>query len=70
MIIALAGPLCSGKSTLALYLMKTYEFKIVNLYEIFAQELGPEESKEGGVTPEIIEKFFSGGFNHYSLYYR
>jgi len=70
MIIALAGPLCSGKSTLALYLMKTYEFKIVNLYEIFAQELGPEESKEG-VTPEIIEKFFSGVYNyHHSLYYR
>jgi dephospho-CoA kinase len=60
MIIALAGPLCSGKSTLAHYLMKTYEFKIVNLYDIFASEFGPEESKEN--TPENIEMLFSGIF--------
>ncbi len=40
MIIALAGPLCSGKAALAHYLNKTYGFTIVNLYEIFAQEMG------------------------------
>lgn len=58
MIIALAGPLCSGKASLAHYLNKTYGFTVVNLYEIFAQELGPLE--EVKVSSEIIERFFAG----------
>ncbi len=58
MIIALAGPLCSGKAALAHYLNKTYGFTIVNLYEIFAHEMGQEE--EIKVSSEIIERFFSG----------
>jgi dephospho-CoA kinase len=58
MIIALTGPLCSGKATLALYLHKNYGFKIVSLYELFALELGAEEGVK--VSPEIIERFFAG----------
>lgn len=58
MIIALSGPVCSGKATLALYLQKVFGFKIVSLYEIFAKELGAEEGIK--VSPEIIERFFAG----------
>ena len=61
MIIALTGTLCSGKSTLALYLKLKFGFNIVNLYEVFARELGVEESS-AEVTSDIIEKFFAGKF--------
>lgn len=54
MIIALKGALCSGKATLALYLQKEFGFQIVDLYKVFASEVGLE------LNHEIVEKFFSG----------
>ena len=65
MIIALTGPLCSGKATLALFLNKTYGFKIVSLYEIFAKELGAVDGVK--VSPEIIERFFAGKHHHIQI---
>ncbi len=62
MIIALTGTLCSGKSTLALYLKLKFGFTICNLYEVFAREVGVEGQIE--VTSDIIEKFFAGKSNN------
>jgi len=39
MIVGITGAVCSGKSTLALYLVKTYGFEAVNVMEIFKQRL-------------------------------
>ena len=52
MIIALLGALCSGKSTVALYLQKEFGFKLVNLLEVFAKEIDIE------FTDEVYYKFF------------
>jgi dephospho-CoA kinase len=35
MIIAISGPICSGKSIFAEYFNKSFGFKIVNLYDEF-----------------------------------
>jgi hypothetical protein len=53
MIIALLGAVCSGKSTVALYLQKEFAFTIVNLLEVFAKEMDIE------FTDEVYIKFFA-----------
>ena len=40
MIVAVAGAVCSGKASFALYLEKEYNFRIVNLYSHFAEIQG------------------------------
>jgi uridine kinase len=56
MIIALTGGLCSGKTTLAYYILKTFpNFKIVNLLEVFAKDLGIECDQEAA-----LQRFYSG----------
>ena len=58
MIIALTGGLCSGKTTLAYYILKTFpNFKIVNLLEVFAKDLGIE------CDQEALQRFYSGKIN-------
>ena len=52
MIIALLGALCSGKSTVALYLQKEFAFTIVNLFQVFAKDMDIE------FTDEVYSKFF------------
>ena len=59
MIIALIGSLCSGKETLAKLLEIQLDFKIINLYEEFARELGVP------ISEEVVRLFFSGMWVHY-----
>ena len=42
MIVALSGSLSAGKTSIAEYLVSTFNFKQVNLIERFAQETNPE----------------------------
>ena len=39
MIVGLTGPICSGKETLAQYLVKTYQFEAINILELFRDKI-------------------------------
>ena len=39
MIVGLTGPICSGKETLAQYLVMQYGFEAINILELFRNKL-------------------------------
>lgn len=45
MIVGLTGSICSGKETMADYLVKTYNFKKVNILELFRKHILEKELK-------------------------
>lgn len=58
MIIALTGALCSGKSSVAKYLADTFGFKIVSIYQAFANKMQLDDGKH--THDQIVYEFFSG----------
>lgn len=62
MIIALSGPICSGKATIAHYLSREFDFKVVNFQRLFIEEhLGPVEN----LTLAHSELFYAGKKNFF-----
>ncbi len=49
MIFGISGNLCSGKASLAAYLEKDFNFKTINLYQLFK-----EESKFEGTDLQLV----------------
>ena len=52
MMIGITGEICSGKSTLASFLVKNFEFEAINLNELLLQKL--ELSEENKKNPSLI----------------
>ena len=45
MIVGLTGSICSGKETMADYLVNTYNFKKVNILELFRKHIIENDEK-------------------------
>jgi dephospho-CoA kinase len=39
MIVGLTGSICSGKETMAKYLVENYNFKAINILELFREKI-------------------------------
>ena len=39
MIVGLTGSICSGKETLAQYLVEAYDFEAINILDLFKQKI-------------------------------
>ena len=54
MIVGLTGPICSGKKTLAKYLADRYNFEIIDILELFREQI--KEIKTRGITIDEYEQ--------------
>ena len=46
MIVGLTGSICSGKETLALFLVENYGFEAINILELFKKAISEQIQKE------------------------
>ena len=42
MIVGLTGSICSGKETLAMYLVENYSFEAINILELFKKAISEQ----------------------------
>ena len=59
MIVGLTGPICSGKETLAKYLVEQYGFEAINILDLFRQEIASQnnigaEDQQGFKIPFVV----------------
>lgn len=46
MIVGLTGSICSGKETLAQYLVQQYGFEAINILDLFRQEIAEQQDQQ------------------------
>jgi dephospho-CoA kinase len=46
MIVGLIGSICSGKETLAKYLVEEYGFEAINILDLFRERIAEEMKKQ------------------------
>ena len=62
MIVGLIGATCSGKATLAQFLVEKYGFEAVDILELFRQKLAEIEVKN---KQELAENKLSSPMKHF-----
>ena len=55
MIVGLVGPICSGKESLAKYLVENFGFEAINILDLFREAIKKEDLKNNSAPSKAEE---------------